>query len=437
MPDEAAPASVIELFFSYSHKDQGMRDEMDKFLSVLKRSNRIATWHDRKISAGSEWGKEIDEYLNRADIILLLVSADFLASDYCWGTEMKRALQRHELGQALVIPVIVRPCDWEDAPFAKFQALPRDARPVSSWPNPAEALTDIARGIRGAAQKLAQESPAPRPATESVPPSPPKGTANLVQVEIKINPRDRQPYVWIPPGSFEMGCSLGDDHCADDEKPRHQVTISRGFWMGQTPVTLGAYEIFAQAGGGGMPAPPGFPQDRDHPVVNVTWHDALGYCQWAEGRLPTEAEWEYAARAGSTAARCGELDEIAWHADIAGRSRLDSASLWASDQANYWKRLRDNGNQTRPVGKKTPNGFGLYDMLGNVWEWCSDWYDEKYYRVSEERSPQGPSAGEYRVLRGGSWQNLPGYIGLSNRLWYDPRDRSVSFGFRCVREMIP
>ena len=159
MPDDGAPASVIELFFSYSHKDQGMRDEMDKYLSVLKRSNRIATWHDRKISAGSEWGKEIDEYLDRADIILLLVSADFLASDYCWGIEMKRALQRHELGQALVIPVILHPCDWEDAPFAKFQALPRDARPVSSWPDPAEALTDIARGIRDAAQKLAQEVP--------------------------------------------------------------------------------------------------------------------------------------------------------------------------------------------------------------------------------------------------------------------------------------
>jgi formylglycine-generating enzyme required for sulfatase activity len=89
------------------------------------------------------------------------------------------------------------------------------------------------------------------------------------------------------------------------------------------------------------------------------------------------------------------------------------------------------------VGKKTPNGFGLYDMLGNVWEWCSDWYGEGYYQVSEESGPQGPSAGEYRVLRGGSWVNLPRYVGLSNRLWYNPGDRSVSFGFRCLREMLP
>jgi formylglycine-generating enzyme required for sulfatase activity len=437
MPDEGTPASIIELFFSYSHKDQGMRDEMDKYLSVLKRSNRIATWHDRQISAGSEWGKEIDENLDRADIILLLVSADFLASDYCWGIEMKRALQRHESGQALVIPVILHPCDWEDAPFAKFEALPRDARPVSSWPDLAEAFTDIARGIRAAAQELAQKPPAPPPVKQSLAPSPPTGTANLPQVEVKINPPDGQPYVWIPPGSFEMGCSPGDDDCFDEENPRHQVTISRGFWMGQTPVTLEAYEKFVQVRGGRMPPPPDFPQDHDHPVVNVTWNDALGYCQWAGGRLPTEAEWEYAARAGSTAALCGELDEIAWYADNSGRSRLDSATLWASDQTNYGKRLRDNGNQTHPVGKKTPNGFGLYDMLGNVWEWCSDWYGEKYYQVSEERGPQGPSTGECRVLRGGSWVNLPRYVGLSNRLWYNPGDRSVSFGFRCVREMIP
>ncbi len=151
MPDTGTSASLIELFFSYSHKDQDMRDEMEKYLSVLKRSNRIATWHDRKIGAGSEWGKEIDENLDRADIILLLVSADFLASDYCWGVELKRALQRHESGQALVVPVILRPCDWEDAPFAKFQALPQDARPVSSWPDLAEAFTNITRGIRAAA----------------------------------------------------------------------------------------------------------------------------------------------------------------------------------------------------------------------------------------------------------------------------------------------
>jgi formylglycine-generating enzyme required for sulfatase activity len=436
MPDETTPASVVELFFSYSHKDQNMRDELDKYLSVLKRSNRIATWYDRQIGAGSEWGKEIDENLERADIILLLVSADFLASDYCWGIEMKRALQRRDAGQALVVPIILHPCDWEDAPFAKLEALPRDARPVSSWPDVAEAFTDIARGIRAAAEELAQKPLVHPPMRASPTPSAPTGAAILPQVKVKINPQDGQPYVWVPPGSFEMGCSPGDDGCIDDEKPSHHVTISAGFWMGQTPVTLEAYERFVRAGGGRMPPPPDFPQDHDHPVVNVTWNSALGYCQWAGGRLPTEAEWEYAARAGN-AALCGELDEIAWYADNSGRSRLDSASLWASDQTNYAKRLRDNGNQTRPVGKKTPNGFGLYDILGNVWEWCSDWYGEKYYQVSEEISPQGPSAGEYRVLRGGSWTNLPRYVGLSNRLWYNPGERSVSFGFRCVREIIP
>jgi len=269
--------------------------------------------------------------------------------------------------------------------------------------------------------------------------------------EVRINPQDGERYVWIPPGNFQMGCSPDDRDCRDHEKPRHRVTISRGFWMGQTEVTVGGYRKFAQATQRKVPealvlaAPPrfrspDFPQSDNHPVAYVTWDEAAQYCQWAGGRLPTEAEWEYAARAGSPAARYGNLDEIAWYADNSGRSKLDSAELWGWESAsriNYRKRLRDNGKQTHPVGKKTPNDFGLYDMLGNVLEWCADWYGEKYYQVSEERDPEGPPSGEFRVMRGADWYGPPWGVRVSTRDWMLPDHRFSRIGFRCVREVIP
>ncbi len=147
--------SPIELFYSYSHKDEELRDELDKHLSVLRRQGVIAGWHDRKIGAGTEWKDQIDAHLNTARVILLLVSSDFLASDYCWDVEVKRAMERHAAGDARVIPVILRPCDWMDAPFAKLQGLPKDARPITSWSNRDEAFLDVARGIKKAVQSLA------------------------------------------------------------------------------------------------------------------------------------------------------------------------------------------------------------------------------------------------------------------------------------------
>lgn len=150
-----APPEPVEVFFSYSHKDEGLRDELEKHLSTLKREGVIAGWHDRKIGVGKEWKGEIDTYLNRAHIVLLLVSPDFLASDYCYDVEMKRAMERHEAGEARVIPVILRPCDWESTLFSKLQALPKDVVPVTSWPNRDEAFLNVAQGIRAAVEGLA------------------------------------------------------------------------------------------------------------------------------------------------------------------------------------------------------------------------------------------------------------------------------------------
>jgi tetratricopeptide (TPR) repeat protein len=152
------PPGGIEVFHSYSHKDESLRNELEKHLSPLRRQGIISTWHDRKIGAGTEWAGQIDAHINTAGVILLLISADFLASHYCWDVEMQRAMERHDAGEARVIPIILRPCVWKEAPFGKLQALPRDARPVTKWGNRDEALAEIATGIRAAAHDLSTKS---------------------------------------------------------------------------------------------------------------------------------------------------------------------------------------------------------------------------------------------------------------------------------------
>ena len=140
--------NTISIFYSYSHRDEYLREALETHLSILRRNGTITSWHDRKISPGSEWEKEIDERIKTADIILLLVSPDFIASDYCFGKELSIAIENHESRKSRVIPIIIRPVEWTDAPFAKLQALPTDALPVTSWPNQDEAWLDIARGIK-------------------------------------------------------------------------------------------------------------------------------------------------------------------------------------------------------------------------------------------------------------------------------------------------
>jgi formylglycine-generating enzyme required for sulfatase activity len=239
----------------------------------------------------------------------------------------------------------------------------------------------------------------------------------------KINPRDGLNYVLVPAGKFQMGCSAGDADCHhdhglitkrdDDELPVHSVTITKEFWLGQTPVTVAAFRKFSVATSTPMPAadqanPNG--KLENSPMVGVSWNAASNYCRWTGGRLPTEAEWEYAARAGSTGARYGELDAIAWY------------------------RMNAKG-AAHPVGQKSANAFGLYDMLGNAWQWTSDWYDVNYYQQSPVNDPQGPAAGKYHVLRGGSWFNGAADVRASERYPESPANAYGWYGVRCVWEM--
>ena len=197
------------------------------------------------------------------------------------------------------------------------------------------------------------------------------------------------------------------------EKPAHPVTLTTPFYMGKFTVTQEQYQVFIGAN-------PSQFKGKDIPVETVSWDDAQAFCKKLTEqtkqtiRLPTEAEWEYACRAGTT---------TTYHS---GDSEADLArAAWYNGNSK---------NTTHPVGQKEPNSFGLYDMHGNVWQWCQDQWDENYYSKSPAENPQGPdqSAGAVRLLRGGSWSNDPVYCRSAYRYWYAPINRSYGLGFRVV-----
>jgi len=257
---------------------------------------------------------------------------------------------------------------------------------------------------------------------------------------VRENPHDGLKYVWIPPGTFMMGCSPEDPGCVDDEKPAHRVTLTQGFWIGQTEITVGAYKRFVGATGNGMPPEPKFDAKSLNPgwgndampVVNLNWANAQNYCSWAGGRLPTEAEWEYAARGGTTSPRYGNLEDVAWYADNSGQSHIDSTTIWNQNQKTYFQKLDENGDGLHEVAQKSPNPYGLFDMLGNASEWVRDWYDAHYYPNSPAQDPPGPPAGTQRILRGWCWFNSPFTVRVSHRGPSDPNTKGNACGARCV-----
>ncbi len=190
---------MLKLFFVYSHRDEQLRNEVEIHLALLKRQGVISSWHDRRISAGDDVDKSIDTELENASIILLLVSASFLASDYCYETEMQRALKKHDEGTAVVIPVILQPCDWQSSPFGRLRATPTDGKPVSMYSNVDEGLSIVAKDIRATAERLRssagqQTNPehAPEPATTDEP----RGTrSSNLRIKRKFDDHERDEFL--------------------------------------------------------------------------------------------------------------------------------------------------------------------------------------------------------------------------------------------------
>ena len=650
--------SPINIFIAYAREDASYQQELRKHLRILERNNNIKIWYDGEILPGQKWNEEIEAQLERADIFLMLLSADFINSDYAYTKEMRQALERHERGEAIVIPIIARACSWQLTPLAELQA-PVAGKPLgnatagasrdqlyadivlainkavqqrqtekdkhqryfadeAAWKNAlqlnsinsfnryleqhpngrhaAEAGTAIAdiqrqqaqdkndierrawqqaqdlnteaayrdylqkypngqfvananRAIQfiqqdrdkqtnqadrqafekakaentldayrryliqfpnGAHTKDAErarqrlEQPvlqndnkkiipylqndnkkiipyllaillagtgmwgisklvAPPPtttgdSTELNLPTETVSTPNFtVEDLILINYLDTT-MIAVKGGTFKMGCTSEQQDCQDREKPVHPVTLS-DFYIGKYEVTVKEFATFVAATNYQTNADKGDgsyiwtgsewkltkgvnwkydvkgsvrdASEYDHPVIHVSWNDAMAYCAWLSEkigktyRLPTEAEWEYAAREGGKAVLFGNGENILYPAQANFDARADYKKPY-SVVGTYREK-------TTSVGTFAPNALGLYDMAGNVWEWCSDWYGSDYYKNSSQNNPTGATTGTYRVLRGGSWNGYPQGCRVAVRNNGTPSNRYDNIGFRLAR----
>ncbi len=288
--------------------------------------------------------------------------------------------------------------NWSDAPYDLYvkhhslRSTPRAASLGTVKARTAEAKTGVARAGSSSARKDAPHTAA---------------------LAVRENPKDGLKYVWIPPGKFMMGCSLGDNECDEDEKPSHQVTITKGFWIGQSEVTVGAYRKHIKVSHFSMPYG-GFDEkyykDEGDPLFDATWDRATAYCHWAGGRLPTEAEWEYAARGGRAEFRYSYIDGVAQY-------------------------VTKSDGRADEVAQESDSKFALFDVPGSV-EWVNDWYDENYYKNSPATDPQGPSSDQYvRVVRGGSELGNSRDFRVSHRSRMCHECGGAGVFFRCVAKL--
>jgi formylglycine-generating enzyme required for sulfatase activity len=530
-PSQSNPIDPIKVFISYSHRDDELKDTLITHLANLKRQKKIAAWQDRAIEGGQEWEAQIKQQLESAQIILLLISPDFMASDYCYDIEMERAIARHDARTARVIPVILRPCDWKDSPFSKLQALPKDAKPITQWSDRDDAFLDVVQGIRRAVEspikkvdqppgKMKLNSSLEHPHTqlqentfssmndqlecaevrprlwleelsrrkilllvgsisgalsawaisrffsqklENLPSGPLQNpiknvtkpnsntsaknlskkvqkveftvaTVNSSNQTIKEKRRIDLLMVplgsgiilemaSIPAGSFQMGSLPMESKDKADERPQHLVKTP-AFWMGIHTITQSQWKTVAswKKVQYDLTPDPSVYKGDNHPVEKISWFEAVEFCNRLSRnlgrryRLPSEAEWEYACRGGT-------------------KTPFHFGETLTPDLANYDHGLRGTTRgQTTEVGSfKVANEFGLYDMHGNVMEWCQDHWHSNYDGAPNDGGEWEMKAKPAsQVTRGGSWNNASWECRSASRSNYGAKDKEDVIGFRVV-----
>jgi formylglycine-generating enzyme required for sulfatase activity len=289
-----------------------------------------------------------------------------------------------------------------------------------------QAEPDLVAKVRGDAT-----TPTAASQTQIRPMVAPQKPAGPIPGQPWISPSSIE-FVYIRPGTFMMGSPEAETGRNNDER-QHRVTLTKGFWLGKYEVTQAQWEAV-------MGSNPSQFKGADLPVEHVSWNDCQAFirklCE-KEGmlpgvyRLPTEAEWEFACRAGTTGPYAGNLDSMAWYGNNSGATRLDVKSLGDAEQNAYKQKIMDNRGTTHVVGAKSPNAWGLFDMHGNVWEWCLDWYGD--YPTGIVTDPAGPGSGSRRVFRGSSWSLDAGRCRSAWRNKAGPSGHSDDLGLRLLR----
>jgi formylglycine-generating enzyme required for sulfatase activity len=436
--DTFAPGSILALepkmarkaFLSYSSADKDIADHVCSTLEATEISCWIAP---RDIEPGVDYPAAIVEAITSCQVLVLILTKHAAASPHVLSevghafNAKKRIIPFHLTSEPPPesLEYFLSMTQWLDASdgctdknlkrLTEAISDPLAGRAAPGVAHQGERRTKLIAGVISVLvlgfgtivywRSQRSHGSSDEPALSSGTASPSGGSSTNSQPKIWVNPIDEQKYVWIAPGTFTMGCSPGDSECEDNEKPAHPVAIETGFWLGQTEVTVAAYQGFAVRHA--LKPPTG---EGNLPLTGLTWVQAKQYCSAIGGRLPTEAEWEFAARAGSPEAYYGMVPKIAWYAE-------------------------NSGEAPHAVGSKQPNAWGLYDMLGNVKEWVLDRYYKKYYLDSPATGanvdqPLAPNT--TAVARGGFWGSDSANLRVSHRSEQEIDSTDGSIGFRCA-----
>ena len=412
-------AAPLKTFVIYARKDESFKNDLLLHLSTLVSTGHLQVWQDGEILPGEDWEKKIEQQLEASDLFLVLLSIHSLTSAFIQKKELVKALEK----KSRIVPILVRSCFWQTHPiFAGLQGLPKNMKPVASFADHDDAWTEIMAKLhemvetiraeektqRETAQRQASEREAQKAAALAEAERQKQAAAEKRRREAEARKEGAPEMVFVKGGTFQMGDEHGDLH--EGCRPVHPVTLS-DFQIGKYPVTQKEWTAL-------MGNNPSAFKGEQLPVENVSWEDCQAFLKKLNEktgqpyRLPTEAEWEYAARGGA----------FFKHTKYAGSNNLDEVAWYAGNA----------GSKTHPVGQKKANQLGLFDMSGNVWEWCSDWYGPYKDNKNPVLNPKGADKGEFRVYRGGSWNYYARGCRVSNRFNYTPAARRSYLGFRLV-----